>query len=36
MRRPSKIELEFTMLMACVVIPLGYWAVRTLFALLGG
>lgn len=36
MRRPSKIELEFVMLMACMVIPLGYWAVRTLLALIGG
>jgi hypothetical protein len=34
MRRPDRYELEFTMLMFIVVAPLGYWAVRTLFAFL--
>jgi hypothetical protein len=35
MRCPDRYELEFTMLMFIVLAPLGYWIVRTLFALLG-
>jgi hypothetical protein len=36
MRCPDRDELEFTMLMFIVLAPLGYWIVRTLFAVIGG
>lgn len=35
MRRPTRDELEFTMLLFLVVVPLGYFAVRTLLAFFG-
>jgi hypothetical protein len=35
MRRPTRDELEFTMLLFLVVVPLAYFTVRGLFALLG-
>lgn len=35
MPRPTKAELEFTILAFVVVVPLGYFAVRTLLGLFG-
>ena len=35
MRRPDRAELEFTMLLFCVLAPLAYFTVRGLFALAG-
>lgn len=35
MRRPHRTELEFTMLLFASLVPLGYYTVRWLFALLG-
>ena len=34
-RRPSKTELELVIVAACMLVPAGYWIVRTVFALLG-
>jgi hypothetical protein len=34
MRRPSKTELEFVIVAACMLVPGGYWIVRTILALL--
>ena len=34
MRRPSKTELEFLIVAACMALPAGYWIVRTVIALL--
>jgi hypothetical protein len=36
MRNPTHLELEFTILLALLVVPLGYYSVRALFALLAG
>jgi hypothetical protein len=36
MRRPDKAELEFTVLLLCVLAPMAYYAVQGLFALPGG
>jgi hypothetical protein len=35
MRRPDKTELEFVMLMAVLVVPFAYFAIRTVLALAG-
>jgi hypothetical protein len=35
MRRPDKTELEFVILMACLVVPFAYLAIRTVLALVG-
>jgi hypothetical protein len=34
MRCPDRFELEATMLLFIVLAPLGYWIMRTVFALL--
>ncbi len=36
MRRPDKAEMEFFLLMALLLVPFLYYAIRTVFALLGG
>jgi hypothetical protein len=35
MRRPDRTELEFTILLFCVLAPLAYFTVRALFARVG-
>ena len=32
-RRPSKTELEFVIVAACMLVPAEYWIVRTILAL---
>lgn len=36
MRKPDKLELEFAMLMFLIVVPMAYYSVRMLFAILAG
>ena len=36
MRRPAKTELEFVILAACMLVPAGYWMVRTMIAIIAG
>lgn len=35
MRRPDKTEFEFFLLMALLLVPFAYFAIRTMLALLG-
>jgi hypothetical protein len=36
MRRPTFAELEFTILLFCVLAPMAYFTVRGLIAIVGG
>jgi hypothetical protein len=36
MRRPTFAELEFAILLLCVLAPMAYFTIRGLFALIGG